>query len=204
MYQERALIKSMTVGENNYKDLDRRVKDYLEEHRHEFREMNVPTKDGELLYELIIEGNYTKALEIGTSTGYSGIYMAWALSKTGGKLITIEINEQRYKTALKHFEAAGLADFVDARLANAHELVKELDGPFDFVFSDADKGWYEQYFLDLDPKLLLGGCYATHNISGNKGGWNYDYYKFINRFDRYKSHIEKGTSMHISYKTANK
>lgn len=185
-------------------ELDRRVEQFLQTHKHEFRDMNVPEKDGQLLYDLVIEGNYTRALEIGTSTGYSGIYLAWALSKTGGKLITIEINEQRYKTALNHFEAAGLLPYIDARLADAHELVRELDGPFDFVFSDADKNWYKNYFLELDPKLVVGGCYATHNISGRRGGWNNNYYEYIESLEHYESHIQPGTSMLISYKIADK
>ena len=53
--------------------------------------------------------------------------------------------------------------YVDARLGNAHDIVKQLPGPFDFAFSDADKEWYKQYFIDLDPKLKVGGCFATHN-----------------------------------------
>jgi predicted O-methyltransferase YrrM len=53
---------------------------------------------------------------------------------------------------------------VDARLADAHSLVKELPGPFDFVFSDADKEWYTQYFKDLDGKLVAGGCFTAHNV----------------------------------------
>ncbi|MEX0987982.1 MAG: class I SAM-dependent methyltransferase [Bacteroidales bacterium] len=187
---------------NPDKEIDKRVKQYLEAQSNEFHDMNVPEKDGELLYDLIIKGNYTRALEIGTSTGYSGIYLAWALSKTGGKLITIEINEQRYKTALKHFEQAGLSGYIDARLADAHDLVKELDGPFDFVFSDADKNWYRNYFLELDPKLVVGGCYATHNISDKRGGWNYDYFEFLKKQPHYSSSIHPGTSMLVSYKTA--
>lgn len=67
-------------------ELDRRVEQFLETHKHDFRDMNVLEKDGQLLYDLVIEGKYTRALEIGTSTGYSGIYLAWAHSKTGGKL----------------------------------------------------------------------------------------------------------------------
>ena len=106
-----------------------------------------------MLYDLIIKGNYKSALEIGTSTGHSGIYIAWALSKTGGKLITIDIDEERHKTALENFKKAGLSEYIDARLADAHSLVKELKGPFDFVFSDADKDWYKNYFIDVDPKL---------------------------------------------------
>ena len=61
-------------------------------------------------------------------------------------------------------EAAGLTRFVDARLADAHTLVKELAGPYDFVFSDADKEWYTQYFKDVDAKLVAGGCFTAHNV----------------------------------------
>ena len=126
--------------------------------------MNVPSVDGQLLYNLIIKGQLQNALEIGTSTGHSGIWIAWALSKTGGKLITIDIDEGRHKIAVENFKQAGLSEYIDARLADAHALVKELKGPFDFVFSDADKDWYKNYFIDIDPKLKVGGCFTAHNI----------------------------------------
>ena len=121
-------------------DLDQKVKRFLKSHAYQWYDMNVPEEDGRLLFDIIIENKYKSALEIGTSTGHSTIWIAWALSKTGGRLITIEINERRYREALKNFEAAGLSDYIDARLADAHELVSELKGPFDFVFCDADKG----------------------------------------------------------------
>jgi predicted O-methyltransferase YrrM len=133
--------------------------------------MNVPESDGKLLYDLVVENGYTKALEIGTSTGHSGIWIAWALSKTGGRLITIEINERRHRQALANFEEAGLSDFIDARLADAHELVPELEGPFDFVFCDADKDWYKNYLIDVLPKLEVGGCFTGHNVRQSRGRW---------------------------------
>ena len=145
--------------------LDEKVKKFLNDQSRRWYDMNVPTIDGQLLYDLIIKGNYKSALEIGTSTGHSGIWIAWALSKTGGKLITIEIDEGRHKTALENFKQAGLSEYIDARLADAHDLVKQLKGPFDFVFSDADKDWYKNYFMDIDPKLKIGGCFTAHNIS---------------------------------------
>jgi caffeoyl-CoA O-methyltransferase len=151
--------------------LDTRVRRFLEEHRNTWRDLNVPMVDGQLLYDLIVENGYTRALEIGTSTGHSAIWIAWALSRTGGRLITIEIDERRYQQALANFEAAGLSEYVDARLADAHELVPALEGPFDFVFLDADKDWYTQYFRDALPKLEVGGCFTAHNVSdrGRRG-----------------------------------
>jgi predicted O-methyltransferase YrrM len=183
-------------------ELDRQVEDFLASNR--WYDMNVPTRDGQLLHDLIIQGKYTRALEIGTSTGHSGIWIAWALSKTGGKLITIDIDEGRHKKAVENFKKAGLSNYVDARLADAHQLVRELDGPFDFVFSDADKNWYKQYFLDVDPKLVVGGCYTTHNIRNTgRGGWSRDYYDFVLSLDNYESTLDtRGGGVLISYKRA--
>jgi predicted O-methyltransferase YrrM len=152
-------------------ELDRRVREFLDRSRRSWRDMNVPQADGQRLYDLVVEHGYTRALEVGTSTGHSAIWIAWALSKTGGKLITIEIDERRYRRALENFEEAGLSDFIDARLANAHDLVPELEGPFDFVFVDADKDWYTRYFRAILPKLEVGGCFTAHNVSGRRRGW---------------------------------
>jgi len=198
-------INAQTLKENP--ELDQKVEKFLASKSRQWYDMNVPSRDGQLLYDLIIKGNYKSALEIGTSTGHSGIYIAWALSKTGGKLITIDIDESRHKEAVKNFEEAGLSDYIDARLADAHVLVKELEGPFDFVFSDADKGWYKNYFLDVDPKLKVGGCYTTHNISdgssGGRRGQNQAYLDFVRSLDNYESTLNSaGGGVLISYKRA--
>jgi caffeoyl-CoA O-methyltransferase len=186
-------------------ELDKKVKQFLSEQSGQWHDMNVPTVDGKKLFDLVLEGNYKSALEIGTSTGYSGIYIAWALSKTGGKLITIDIDESRHKIALRNFEKAGLSDYVDAHLADAHILVKELMGQFDIIFSDADKNWYKTYFDDINPKLKVGGCYTTHNIrdggQGGRRGWNQDYLDYIRSLDNYETTLFRdGGGLLISYK----
>jgi caffeoyl-CoA O-methyltransferase len=186
--------------------LDKKVKTFLENRRGTWRDMNVPEIDGRKLYDLIIENNYKNALEIGTSTGHSTIWMAWALSKTGGKVITIEIDEDRYEKALANFREAGVSEYIDARLADAHTLVKELNGPFDFVFSDADKGWYTNYFIDVYPRLIVGGCYTAHNISARKrsGSWAKgadEFYEYIQTLpDMETSLFSEGNGLSISYK----
>ena len=146
-------------------NLNEKVRSFLENQRSQWRDENVSYTDGKVLHDLIIKNNYTKALEIGTSTGHSGIWIAWAMSKTGGKLVTVEINDRRYNKALENFKLTGLNDYIDARLADAHELVPELEGPFDFVFVDADKDWNTKYLKLLLPKLKVGGCFTTHNAS---------------------------------------
>lgn len=145
-------------------ELDKKVRDFLQTHTYQWRYENITEEDGEFLYNLILDKNYKSALDIGTSTGHSAIWIAWAMSKTGGKLITIEIDEGRYQQALLNFERAGLLDFIDARLADAHDLVPQLEGPFDFVFLDADKNWYVNYLNEVLPKLKVGGCFTAHNV----------------------------------------
>jgi caffeoyl-CoA O-methyltransferase len=154
-------------------DLDRRVQALLDAHAGRWHDLNVPAGDGRILYDLIVKNDYTRALEIGTSTGHSGIWIAWALSKTGGRLITVEIDEGRHRQAVANFKAAGLDPFIDARLADAHELVPALPGPFDFVFCDADKDWYKNYFDAVLPRLVVGGAFTAHNVSPRmrRGGW---------------------------------
>jgi caffeoyl-CoA O-methyltransferase len=197
--------RAQTIKENP--SLDEKVKKFLSDHSGQWHDMNIPAVDGQLLYDLIIKGNYKNALEIGTSTGLSGIYIAWALSKTGGKLITIDIDEDRHKIALENFRQAGLSEYIDARLADAHLLVKELKGPFDFVFSDADKDWYKNYFMDVGPKLIVGGCFTTHNISERRGGYGGagSYLDYIRSLKNYESTLNTaGGGVLISYKKAEK
>ncbi len=210
-------IKPGQLGAQDLKNnpsLDEKVRKFLEDHSGQWRDMNISSYDGQLLYDIIIKGNYKSALEIGTSTGHSGIWIAWALSKTGGRLITVDIDAERHRQALQNFKEAGLSEYIDARLADAHELVKQLKGPFDFVFSDADKDWYKNYFMDVNPKLKIGGCYTTHNISdrsmggygrqGGRGGngGSGDYLEYVRSLKNYETTLNRGTL--ISYKRAEK
>jgi caffeoyl-CoA O-methyltransferase len=204
-------LESQTLKEDPA--LDEKVKKFLSEHSGQWHDLNIPAADGKTLFDLIIKGNYKSALEIGTSTGHSGIYIAWALSKTGGKLITIDIDESRYKTALENFKKAGLSEYIDARLADAHTLVKELKGPFDFVFSDADKDWYKNYFVDVDPKLIVGGCFTAHNISERtSGGYSRGgnsgqgvYLEYVKSLKNYETTVNtQGGGLSISYKRSEK
>jgi caffeoyl-CoA O-methyltransferase len=189
-------------GLGDSKGLDARVEKFLNENRSNWHDWNVPFEDGKVLYDLIIKNHYRAALEIGTSTGHSAIWLAWALSKTGGRLITIEIDEDRYRQALKNFKQAGVEHLIDARIADAHLLVKELKGPFDFIFSDADKEWYLQYFKDLEPKLAVGGCFAAHNVAHPYGGIG-RFLDYVRALPNYRTTIDRSSSagISISYKT---
>jgi len=186
------------------KALDGKVRMFLENTRGKWHDWNIPYADGKVLYDLILKNKYTKAMDIGTSTGLSAIWMAWALSKTGGKLITIEIDEGRHKKALVNFKEAGLSEYIDARLADAHELVEKLEGPFDFVFSDADKDWYTNYFKALAPKIEVGGCFTAHNARNTGLAGIRKFLDYVKNLPNFKTTIDKTSSagISISYKIA--
>lgn len=185
--------------------LDAQVRQFLNSHRGTWHDLNVPEYDGQILYNIVLEHKYRRALEIGTSTGHSGIWIAWALSKTGGHLTTIEIDGSRREQALANFKAAGLSRYIDSRLGDAHTIVPSLKGPFDFVFSDADKNWYRNYLADALPKLSVGGCFVAHNIS------EHSYPGYVQEFLEYARSLPYlettltgpgGAGMSISYKRA--
>jgi caffeoyl-CoA O-methyltransferase len=179
------------------RDVDQRVRAFLDRQRGLWRDLNVPYEDGQVLHDLVVRKGFTRGLEIGTSTGHSAVWIAWAMSKTGGRLITIEIDERRHQAALANFQEAGVAPFVDARLADAHQLVQELPGPFDFVFSDADKDWYPQYFKDVDPKLAPGGCFTAHNVLQRMGGIP-EFLAHVRAQPGYQTTIDRTSSAGIS------
>jgi caffeoyl-CoA O-methyltransferase len=186
--------------------LDTRVKAFLDQHRGDWHDLNVPESDGELLHDLVLKGGYKRALEIGTSTGRSGIWIAWALSKTGGRLITIDIDPGRHSQAVRNFQEAGVGALIDARLADAHDLVPTLDGPFDFVFIDADKEWYTNYAKAVIPKLAVGGCLAAHNVYQRRGwgggGMTGNYYEYVSGLPFLETTVTPG-GVATSYKRRN-
>ncbi len=184
--------------------LDARVGQFLENNRNRWRDMNVPFEDGKILHDLVVAGRFKRILEIGTSTGHSGIWLAWAASKTGGKVITIEIDPGRHRIALENFRKAGVEAYIDARLADAHDMVKQLAGPFDFVFNDADKEWYLNYFTDLDAKVAVGGCFTAHNTLRIYAKEVREFLEYVRTKPNYKTRIERGSGegISISCKTA--
>jgi caffeoyl-CoA O-methyltransferase len=195
------LLSGVQAPAQSSTELDKRVQAFLESRRGTWRDLNVPEVDGRALYDLILRNRHRHAVEIGTSTGHSGIWIAWALSKTGGKLITIEIDPERHRIALANFKAAGLSDYIDARLADAHQLVPKLEGPIDFVFSDADKEWYARYLTALWPKLSPGGCFTAHNVAGRMSGIR-EFMETLERLPDAKTTIDRrsGAGLSISCK----
>jgi len=183
-------------------DLDRRISAFLGANKCHWQDKNVPEVDGRILYDLILQNEYTHALEIGTSTGHSGIWIAWALSKTGGKLITVENDQSRHLQALANFKKSGISEFIDAHLADAHRLIPELDATFDFIFCDADKIGYKKYLQDVLPKLKPGGCFAAHNVTDTQMEGIQEFLDYLHSLPDLETDIDRssGSGVSISFK----
>jgi len=126
--------------------------------------LSVPEQDGKALRLLAETVNAKNVLEIGTSTGYSGLWFCLALRSTGGHLTTLEIDHGRAMQARRHFEQAGVANLVTVVEGDAHEQVTKLQGPFDVAFIDADKSGYVDYLGKVLPLVRPGGLILAHNV----------------------------------------
>ena len=146
-------------------DNEKKILGILDDIRANQSYRNVPPEDGRLLRVLAESMNAKNVIEIGTSTGYSAIWMGLALQKTGGKLTTYEIDAGRAATARANFKRAGMADIITLVEGDAHEEVKSLKDPIDIIFLDADKDGYTDYFDKLLPLVRPGGLVIAHNIT---------------------------------------
>jgi caffeoyl-CoA O-methyltransferase len=131
-------------------------------------QLAVSEEDGRMLRVLAASKGAKRALEIGSASGYSAIWLGLGLRETGGRLVTIEYDPGRAKEAAENVRRAGLADIVQVVHGDAFAVIPKLAGTFDFVFLDAWKRDYKR-FLDLMlPRLDAGGLFLAHNVV-NKG-----------------------------------
>lgn len=131
---------------------------------------NISRVTGEFLYTLIKSADCKNVLEIGTSNGYSGIWLGKALKETGGHLTTIEFWEKRFSIARENFEKCGINDCISIVQGSACDILKTLPDDFkiDFAFIDANKKEYVDYFELIHPHLISGGFIACDNVLSHK------------------------------------
>ena len=136
----------------------------LEKTQHDF--WNIPRQTGVMLNMFIKMMGAKNALEIGTSNGYSGLWLTKALKETGGHLTTIECYEKRQSVAIENFKTCGVNDIVTPLQGSACQIIKDFpdDMKFDFVFIDANKKEYIEYFNLIKPHLTQKCFIAADNI----------------------------------------
>jgi len=119
---------------------------------------------GELLYVLARATGAVSILELGTASGYSGIYLARAAAENGGRLLTIEWSAQMAERARANFQKAGVSNVVDIMTGDAQAILETLRGPFDFVFLDVDKEFYVKVLPRLNAVMKKCGLLVADNV----------------------------------------
>jgi predicted O-methyltransferase YrrM len=133
------------------------------ERRDEFL-IAVGRETGMLLNILIKSSRARNILELGTSYGYSAIWLTEAARQNGGKVTSVDLSAKKQEYARSMLKKAGLSAYVELRAGDAREVVPKLDGPFDFVLLDLWKDLYIPCFDLVYPKLTKGAFVAADNI----------------------------------------
>lgn len=123
---------------------------------------NIPAGTGEFFYILVLISKAKNILEVGTSNGYSTIWLAEAAKQNKGKITTIEISEHKVKMASENFKRAKLSNIKIVH-GDALQEIPKLKGKFDFLFLDAIKEDYINYFKLAYPKLAKGAIIVADN-----------------------------------------
>jgi caffeoyl-CoA O-methyltransferase len=128
----------------------------------DFPQMMVGALEGRFLEMLVFCIGAERVLEIGTFSGYSALSMAAGLPASG-RIVTCDISEKHLDVARRFIEKSPFADRIEIRQGPALDTIATLDGPFDFVFIDADKDNYVNYYEAVLPKLAPRGLIAADN-----------------------------------------
>jgi len=161
---ETVLAEYHKRAEAEHKEMEARPREEIRRRIDEFLIYIGPTVGG-FLHALATAGGARTILEIGTSYGYSTIWLADAARETGGKVISLDVHEGKQEYARKSLAKAGLTDYAEFRLGDARETIAALDGPFDFVLIDLWKDLYIPCFDLCYPKLGAGAFIAADNMT---------------------------------------
>jgi predicted O-methyltransferase YrrM len=126
--------------------------------------LNLEPASAQLISILVRASGVTRAVEIGTSNAYSTIWLAWSLAPAGGKIVSIDRNPDKHVLARENLRRANFLDRVELRTGDAAEIVRQLEGPFDLVFLDADRRNFPEQIQILLPKLSRKALVIADNV----------------------------------------
>lgn len=127
--------------------------------------LNVNSNEGAFLRDQVVKVKAKHALEVGTSNGYSSIWIALGVRPSGGHLTTLEIDDRKVKLATENFRIAGVDSLITLMPGDALKTIPTLQGPFEFVFIDAWKQDYVKYLDMILPLVPPGGVIMAHNVT---------------------------------------
>lgn len=148
-------------------DLDPARKSFVEQ----FNRIGLNSAPGDAaMLRILVESSRAKrGVEVGTATGYGAILMGLGFERTGGKLITVDIDPQMVAAARENLKKMGLDEVVTVVEGDALEVLPKLEGQFDFVYLDAVKSDYLKYFKALESKLVPGAVIVADNVIRSAG-----------------------------------
>jgi caffeoyl-CoA O-methyltransferase len=166
--------------------------------------LNTTHGDAKMLRILVESSGATRGVEVGSATGFGAINMGIGFERTGGQLITLEIDPEMAKTCRANLQKAGLEDTVTCVEGDALEILPKLEGQFDFVFIDAVKGDYLKYLQLIEPKLKPGALVVGDNVIRSATAMQ-DFLDYVHNSPNYdtvtiRASMEKQDGMTISYK----
>ena len=126
--------------------------------------LNITTREGRVLRQLVEAVGAQRVVEVGTSSGYSTIWLALGARASGGKVFTHEINPDMIRLAKENFRKAGVEDVITLIEGDAHQTVQQHKETIDVLFLDADKEGYIDYINKLLPLIRPGGLIFGHDM----------------------------------------
>jgi caffeoyl-CoA O-methyltransferase len=159
-------------------------------------------ESGRLVYVLALAMGAKNIVEIGTSHGYSTLWLAAAAKANGGGVVTCDRNLERIAAARDNLAAAGLADVIEILEGDARETLRDRNEPVDFLFIDAEKGYYESYFDVVYQRLVKGGIVVADNVLSHRDELE-DYIMYVENHPNLESAmVPIGRGLEISVKLA--
>jgi predicted O-methyltransferase YrrM len=166
--------------------------------------LNTTPEDAMLLRILVQSAGAKRGVEVGSATGYGAIQMGVGFERTGGHLITIDIDAEMARQCRENVKKAGLEKTVTVVEGDALKVLPTLEGEFDFVFIDAAKRDYLKYLQAIEPRLKRGAVVVADNVIRFANDLR-DYLDYVQTGGNYETVTvqaskEKDDGMAISYK----
>ena len=157
---------------------------------------------GRLLYVLALALGAKHIVEVGTSHGYSTLWLAAAAQANGGKVITCDINPERIAAARQNFADAGLGGVIEILEGDARDTLRGRSEPVDLLFIDSTKSYYETFFDVVYPRMVKGGIVVADNVLSHRDELE-DYISYVENHPNLESAmIPIGRGLEISVKLA--
>jgi predicted O-methyltransferase YrrM len=162
--------------------------------------LNLEPASAQLISILVRASGVTRAVEIGTSNAYSTIWLAWSLAPAGGRIVSIDRNPDKHALARENLRRADLLDRVELRTGDATEIVRQLTGPFDLVFLDADRRKFPEHMQALLPKLAAKVLLIADNVHSHPEEIA-DYLKLVSSLPDFQhTTVPVGKGLSIAYR----